>query len=271
MISKTDSLIQEVTEEIEKHNYHQCLKKIIKYIGDDFSRWYIKLIRGRTNKEDGSLSYTFYYVFDNLTRLMAPFAPYLAEYIQMNLFKQEKSIHFASWPKTNKKNINLELENSMDLAQEITSQILSEREREKIGVRWPLSKAKVTLTEEVKEPKELELLIKAQTNIKKLEFKTGKEFSVKLDTKLTEELELEGYHREVSRKIQGLRKKAGLQKQDDISLVIESDYNISKFEKELKEKVGAVNLFFGTVEGEFEFDSEAKIKDKTFRIAFNSL
>jgi len=271
MISKTDSLIQEVTKEIEKHNYHQCLKKIIKYIGDDFSRWYIKLIRDRTNKEDESLSYTFYYVFDNLTKLMAPFAPYLAEYIQMNLFKQEKSIHFAKWPKANQKNINKELESSMDLAQEITSQILSEREKEKIGVRWPLSKAKVTLIEESKELKELEPLIKSQTNIKKLEFKTGKEFSVKLDTKLTEELELEGYHREVSRKIQGLRKKAGLQKQDDISLVIESEYNISKFEKELKEKVGAVNLSFGTIEGEFEFSSEAKIKEKTFKIAFNRL
>tara|TARA_Y100000310_G_scaffold319891_1_gene375708 strand:- start:7336 stop:10179 length:2844 start_codon:yes stop_codon:yes gene_type:complete len=272
IISKTETLTKEITEEIEKHNYHLCLKKFITFITDDFSRWYIKLIRDRTNAEDKSLGYTFNFVFDNLTKLMSPFAPYISEYIQLNLFQEKKSIHFANWPKVKKDAINKKLEASMDIAQQITSQILSEREKEKIGVRWPLKKAEISIPKESKKGLDkLSKLIQSQTNVKELAFKDAKEISVKLDTKITKELEIEGYYREVSRKIQSLRKKAGLQKRDDISLIIESDYDISKFESELKDKVGAVNLSFGAIDGELGAVSEEKIKGKIFKIAFNKL
>ena len=60
-------------------------------------------------------------------------------------------------------------------------------------------------------------------------------------------------------------------KRDDISLIIESDYDISKFESELKDKVGAVNLSFGAIDGELGAVSEEKIKGKIFKIAFNKL
>tara|TARA_Y100000310_G_C20002840_1_gene499352 strand:- start:137 stop:523 length:387 start_codon:yes stop_codon:yes gene_type:complete len=123
----------------------------------------------------------------------------------------------------------------------------------------------------IKEMAQLEDLIKSQTNVKNLEFRQSKELLVKLDTKITKELEIEGYYREVSRKIQALRKKAGLKKEDEISLVIESKYDISKFESELKSRVGAVNLSFGKIDGALETNSEEKIKEKIFKIAFNKL
>ncbi len=272
MISKTETLIEEVTKQLEIHNYNHCLKKLISFINDDFSRWYIKLIRDRTNTEDISLGYTMTYVFENLSKLLAPFAPYISEYIQINLLSNESSIHFESWPKLNKKYQNKELELSMQAGQEITSAILSQRESEKIGVRWPLNKAIISMEKElIKEMAQLEDLIKSQTNVKNLEFRQSKELLVKLDTKITKELEIEGYYREVSRKIQALRKKAGLKKEDEISLVIESKYDISKFESELKSRVGAVNLSFGKIDGALETNSEEKIKEKIFKIAFNKL
>ena len=110
-----------------------------------------------------------------------------------------------------------------------------------------------------------------QTNIKDIEFKEAKELSVKLDTKLTKELEQEGFYRELTRKVQALRKKAGLNKIDEISLVIESNYNLSKFKSQFKEKVGAINLAFGSLDGNYDVTSEEKIKGKIFKIAFNKL
>lgn len=270
MISKTNTLIREVTEEIEQHNYNNCLRKFINFVNDDLSRWYIKLIRDRASKKDKAVPYVMDYVFKNLTKLMAPFTPYMAEYINSNLFNTRETIYLSSWPKA--KETNKKLEEAMELSKEITSSLLKEREEIKIGVRWPLKKAIVTVPKEHHiQLKKLSSLVLAQTNIKELELKDGKEISVKLDTKLTKELEQEGYFREVSRKVQDLRKKAKLVPRDRISLVIDSDYDLMAFKEQLMERVGAVNLAFGTLDGQYNVQKEEKIKDYSFKIAFNKL
>ena len=270
MISKTNSLIKEVTEEIEQHNYHTCLRKFITFVNDDLSRWYIKIIRDRASKKDKAIPYVMNYVFGNLTKLMAPFAPYMSEYINSNLFETKESIHLSSWPKA--KQSNKELEEAMELTKEITSKILKEREIVKIGVRWPLKKATITVPKENhKELKKLSTIILAQTNIKAAEFKDGKEISIKLDTKLTKELEQEGFSREVSRKVQAMRKNAKLIPSDRISLVIESDIDLMAFKEQFMERLGAVNLAFGALDGTYDVQKEEKIKDQVFKIAFNKL
>ncbi|MDP3917025.1 MAG: isoleucine--tRNA ligase [Nanoarchaeota archaeon] len=271
IISKTNNLIRDITEELENHNYHQCLKKFVQFVNEDVSRWYIKLIRDRASVEDPSLGYVFNEIFSILTKLLAPFAPYISEYINMSTSK--KSIHLEAWPKHNPKEINKKLEDSMEIAKEITSKILSEREQNKIGVRWPLSMATVWAPKALhKGIKEFEHIIKSQCNIKEIEIKDSKEeITAKLNTKITKELEQEGFYREISRKIQALRKKANLVKADEISVVIDSDYDISKFKDELKEKVGAVNLDFGELSGKYDVTSEEKVRDKIFKIAFNKL
>ena len=270
MISKTNSLIKEVTEEIEQHNYHTCLRKFITFVNDDLSRWYIKIIRDRASKKDKAIPYVMNYVFGNLTKLMAPFAPYMSEYINSNLFETKESIHLSSWPKA--KQSNKELEEAMELTKEITSKILKEIEIVKIGVRWPLKKATITVPKENhKELKKLSTIILAQTNIKAAEFKDGKEISIKLDTKLTKELEQEGFSREVSRKVQAMRKNAKLIPSDRISLVIESDIDLMAFKEQFMERLGAVNLAFGALDGTYDVQKEEKIKDQVFKIAFNKL
>jgi isoleucyl-tRNA synthetase len=272
LISKINTLTKEITEELEGHNYNHCLKKFMDFVEEDFSRWYIKLIRERTNNNDKALSYTLNYAFNKLTKLLAPFAPYISEYINSQLLNPQESIHLQSWPKPNTKKVDPTLEETMGIAKEITSKILSERETQKIGVRWPLSKAKINIPKErLKDLNKVLDLIKSQTNIREIEFKEAKELSVKLDTKITEELEQEGFYRELTRKVQALRKKSGLSKIDEISLVIESDYDLSKFKSQFKSKVGAINLAFGTLDGHYHHTSEEKIKGKIFKIAFNKL
>ncbi|HII14724.1 MAG TPA: isoleucine--tRNA ligase [Nanoarchaeota archaeon] len=98
------------------------------------------------------------------------------------------------------------------------------------------------------------------------EFRHG---NVYIDTALTPELEAEGFAREVTRRVQELRKKNGLRKQDEIELSIVSDYDLEQWGKEIKAKVGAKTMSFA--DKGFQNVHEEKIKDQNFRISFRVL
>ncbi|HLD16013.1 MAG TPA: isoleucine--tRNA ligase [Candidatus Nanoarchaeia archaeon] len=286
IIECTNKLIKEVTDALEKHNYNICLSKFVQFVNEDFSRTYIKLVRDRVNNKDLAVGHVFHYIFDKVLRLLAPFAPYLSDYLYQKLIKKE-SVHFQEWPQSEK--IDIRLINDMEIAKIIIQEILSERAKVEINMRWPLSHAIVYISSgahvaggirckldsygklsEIKEAiSKLEDLILAQTNIKGLildESKSG-EFAVKLDTKITPELEKEGYLREVTRKIQDLRKKAGLNKEDKIKLFINSKYDLKAFADEIKAKCGVKTLTFGELKNT-EHSVKEKIKDHEFVIGF---
>ncbi len=276
ILSKFNSLVGEVTKELEKLHPHVAVRALKGFWLNELSRGYIQFIRDRIAEEDKTARYVLSQVYIGLLKLIAPTMPFISERIYLDLKEKlnlkEESIHLESWPKVNEKEIDKKLETAMNLAKDITSRILSEREAKQIGVRWPLSKATISLPKEQhKSIETLAELIKTQSNIKELEIKTAKELEVKLDTHITKELETEGFYREISRKIQALRKQVGLIKTDEISLVIDAAHDIQEFEDELKGRVGAVNLMFGAISGKFDVMSEEKVKGKVFRIAFNKL
>jgi isoleucyl-tRNA synthetase len=97
--------------------------------------------------------------------------------------------------------------------------------------------------------------------------------SVYLDKKVTPELELEGFAREIVRRIQQLRKDSKLDRKDLIELFIQTGLEIDKFEDMIKEKVGARKVVFQEGEGFNKFDAEAteKIKGKDIKIGFNKV
>jgi isoleucyl-tRNA synthetase len=101
--------------------------------------------------------------------------------------------------------------------------------------------------------------------------------SIYLDKTLTDELEAEGYAREVMRRIQALRKKAGLQKSQNISLFIKVDEELksylAKWEPAIKEKVGASAIHIGTGQPakQHAHISNEKVKGKEFSVEFDVL
>ena len=103
---------------------------------------------------------------------------------------------------------------------------------------------------------------------------SAKDFDVYLDTTMNPELENEGYFRELTRRIQSLRKKAELNKKDKIELVLELDKGfesyIRKNLKELEEKVGSKKTIFGKVSKEFKFSTKEKVKQKEFVIGIKN-
>lgn len=340
MISKTNSMIEDVTNHLENHEYNHAMNLLIDFVSNTFSRTYIKLIRERTNDVDKELAYVFRFVLDAVIKVLAPFAPYVTEYIYQNFLKQESgswSVHFDSWPKVGYQNKDLERE--FEQAQTIIQGILAAREKAKIGVRWPLSNVKILSEKITNLQKNILELVKVQTNIKEIEFVNrfdvdlefeidykllGSEFGTEtgdvipavkknmdlvsktlnqsdsvvidkwtlhrdlfkitkiipepyvmapfsygeiyLDTTITSELESEGFARELTRRIQNLRKVAGLQKDDVIKLSVGGDVGdiVEKYSSLICEKVGTDSILES---GSFEFTSEEKVKERTFLIA----
>src|SRR3989344_6087095 len=253
LLSRLNTTIKEYSEDIEKFEYHMATRKLADFILNNLSREYIHMIRDRTNHKDGAVAYVIYEALSKILSLLAPITPHLAEDQYLKLREKynlkEESIHLMDWPKEDKKLIKKDLEEKFDIAKSIIQEILSQRENISLGVRWPLRKVTI------------------QTSDKK----TKDKLVIILDKTITKELEMEGYSREIIRRIQALRKKAGLKQEDEIELRINSDYDLSKFKKEIMEKVGAKILEFSMTKENYMYSSKEKIKDNIFTIVFDKL
>ncbi len=272
IISRTENLNATVQKNLEKYDTTKTCAFIKKFI-DDLSTWYIRNSRDRFNSDDKSARTTLRYVLEKTTKILAPIIPFATEKIYQDMNGKKESIHLQDYPKTETKSIDKNLEQEMETTREIVSTALKERDKAQIGIKWPLEKA--TIISSIKPNKKLNEIIKNELNIKKIQFvKTKKtEIEIKLDTKITPELEAEGFAREISRKIQAMRKKAGLSKIDSIELEIKSEFS-NKIKSQLaiiQERVGAKTISFTESNKKFNHLEEGKIKGKSFTIKFNQI
>ena len=269
ILSKLNSLIKDCNIALDKFEYHEVGRKIADFVVNNLSREYIQFVRERVDNNDETVFYAIHECLSKVILLLAPICPFISEEIYRNLknrFKnKEISIHLERWPKEENKLINKGLEEDMEMAKEVIQKILSEREAVKLGVRWPIKEAVIKADDE-NAIKKLKDVIMRQTNVKAIDVKKGK-LSVKLDTEMTPKLEKEGFARELMRKVQDMRKKAGLKKGDKIELVIESEYNIKLWENEIKNKVGAKKIFYERQKDHKNLVTE-DIKGKTFNLSF---
>ena len=183
---------------------------------------------------------------------------------------KEESVHLRKWPKADKKKINNILEKRNENGLRVKEIGLAERDKNKIGLRWPLSKVSVYV-KGIDNYEILEDIIKTQLNVKKVEFKSpaskAVELAVELDTEITPELEAEGYARELSRQVQAFRKKLRLQKKNQIELPIITKKNFRKIlktrENFIKERTNAKKIFLSSHHKEtFKNKTDFSIKDK---------
>lgn len=274
ILSRLNSLIKKVTEEIEKLHPHFASRELQNFWLNDFSRRYIQFVRDRLSQGDGEAKYILKEVYLTLIKLCAPFIPFITEKAWQDLktkkVVKEESIHLCDWPKSDTKKVDKKLEEEFEIVFQIIEKGLAERDKLKIGLKWPLASAKIET--DIKLKKELQEIISRQLNVKKIEIKKGKNISVKFNTKMTLELEAEGYAREMARKIQAFRKKLCLEKKDkvDIFIVADEDFkNILEKQKVfIKQRTNAKKLEVVTTGKErFKNINEFKIKDKRGKIA----
>jgi len=238
------------------------------FVSNDFSRTYIKMIRDRQDKNVKVVVGT---ILDNVSKLLAPYAPNISEVLHQEFDK--KSVHLSEWPKFDSKKINKKLEEEFTLALEIIEKGLAVRDKSQIGLKWPLALAEVKVPEKI--TKELQNIIARQLNVKAVKVSKG-DLAVKLDTKMTPKLEAEGYARVISRKVQALRKKTGLVKEDHIKLIIVIDEEFKNIIVEqinmIKERTNAKTLEIVSEKpsGKFQ-EGEEKIKGRDLLLLLNKV
>jgi isoleucyl-tRNA synthetase len=259
ILSRLNRLIEVSSKHLDNYEIDLALNEIINFVLNDFSRAYIKFTRDREDTKEivGE-------ILKKTSLILAPYAPYISEYIYSEFNKN--SVHLSSWPDKNKKLIDKKLEENMITALEIIEKGFAERDKEKIGLRWPLAEAKISINKKI--DKELLDLIKNQLNVKNINLIYGKEVNVALDTKISPELEEEGYVREICRKIQALRKNSRLVKTEKIKLSLfskELNQTFEKWKDFIKNRVGAKKIILE--EEKYKYSSEEEIKNKKIKIS----
>ena len=219
IISRVHQLVQEVGKRMDVYDIPNAMKQILPFI-EDASNWYVRRSRRRFWKagddNDKNNAYrTLHYVLVQLSMVLAPFTPFLAEELYQKLTGGE-SVHLLDWPKVG--HINELVVEEMEAVRDYVNQGLSIRAKEHQKVRQPL--ASVTVPSFGKFVN-FEYILSEELNVKKV--KLGNEFT--LDLVITPILKSEGIAREVIRHIQSARKQAGLNIDDRIhlSLITKND------------------------------------------------
>jgi len=282
LLSRLHSTIKKTTELFEDYRFDETITEIEKLFLD-ISRVYIKITRDKSNEEKEVVYSALKTVYIEMLKMFAAVCPLVTEYIWQQLrnakLVSEESVHLCEWPKYDEKKIDKKLENEFEIAFKIIEAGLAERDKAKIGLKWPLAKATIEISEKQEIPKEIQEIIARQLNVKKLEIKKSKkeELSVKLDTNITRELEAEGFAREISRKVQALRKEAGLVKENLIELIVVVDENLKELlegQKEMiKERTNSKKLSVDAKKptAKFQAQSTDTIKGREIFIFFNKV
>ncbi len=238
ILSRLNNLVSNSTKLLDQFDAMNASLAIQAFV-EEFSTWYLRRSRTRANpnnadqKDKENFLNTSYQTLVTLTKLIAPFNPFLAEEIHHNL-TGKSSVHLENWPKTKKENIDQELEKNMIAIREIASLAHAARKETQIKLRQPLST--LTITAPQKQPeKSLLGLLQEEINVKRIVWKKeGNTLLVDLDTKITPTLKEEGWAREIIRQIQQMRKKAQLNPSEEITVRL-PDWP-KNFENEIKQK-----------------------------------
>lgn len=184
VLSLLNSLTQEVDNFYNEYEPTKAARAIQTFVDEHLSNWYVRLCRRRFWKGDYtddkiSAYQTLYTCLDTLSKLIAPIAPFFADNLYLDLNKATKkenfeSVHLADFPVFNTAIIDLDLEERMRLAQNISSLTLSLRKKTGINVRQPLEKILLPVLDATFQTKveKVQELILSETNIKQISFIT---------------------------------------------------------------------------------------------------
>lgn len=244
ILSELQLLIQEVDGSMQSYELNRATRAFAPFV-DNLSNWYIRRSRKRFWKSeddsDKEQAYqTLYTVLVTLSKLMAPFTPFLSEEMYKNLTGEE-SVHLADYPVADEGLIDEKLNEDMGMLREIISLGLQARSEKGIKVRQPLQKVLLPqkyadVFDRLINNLDWSWMLHEELNVKGAAL--GDYESVTLDTEITSELKLEGEMREVVRAIQEGRKKAGFKVEDRIALgYVGKDSVFEKFENEIAKEV----------------------------------
>ena len=181
ILSALNTLILKVTENFDNYEPTQAGRDIEEFVDNMLSNWYVRLCRrrfwkGSYSADKISAYQTLYEILEKISALIAPVAPFFADWLFLNLNNTTKrfkaqSVHHLDFPLSDLNKIDEKLEYRMSLAQEASSLILSLRKKVNIKVRQPLQKVIIPALDKnmAVQIKNIEDILKAETNIKEVE------------------------------------------------------------------------------------------------------
>ncbi len=219
ILARTNQLVQEVTKQTEAYRIDTAARACIEYI-DDLSNWYVRRSRSRlqhpeSDTERDEVFGTLYEVLCTVSKVLAPFMPFVSEEMYRNLTGEE-SVHLAQWPQAQEPDSTL-LE-KMQQVRDVVSEGLALRAKAKMKVRQALASFSIPNKDFSSEDIQM---IADEVNVK--EVVVSEDDSYELDTVLTPELQAEGIARDIIRYGQSLRRTAGYKLDDRIVLAFTTE------------------------------------------------
>ena len=274
LVSRVHQVRNQITEGMEAYNIPAALSSVLEFI-DDMSNWFVRRSRRRFWKseddQDKLEAYSaLYYVLIYLAKIMAPFTPFLAEELYQKMTgagvvnsEIPESVHLLNWPEAGV--IDEAVLTQMAKTREIITAGLAERMKKtesevQIKVRQPLAKL-IYAGEKLDDF--YEQIIMEEVNVKSVEHGEA----LVLDKTLTPELLEEGKIRELIRFVQAARKKAGLNVDDRIRLMVSMEVP-ETYREMLMNEVLAEEL---VKEGNFAYDEIVKVQGENIAISLEKI
>lgn len=229
ILAKLQELIRDVSAGMDAYKLADASRPIESFIAE-LSQWYVRRSRDRFKDDDeadkAAAIETLREVLLTLSKVMAPFTPFIAEKVYRDMGGEMESVHLETWPEVDEKLLNTSILEQMTVARNIVEIGLALRAEAGIKIRQVLGELavqKVLLSPEIKS------IIADELNVKLVVDQPGfgdnwkgkedQRFTIMLNTEITEALKKEGMVREIVRTINQMRKEMGLTIQDRVIVV----------------------------------------------------
>ena len=296
IISELNQLIADVDAGLANYSPTEAGRKIESFVSD-LSNWYVRRSRRRfwksENDADKLAAYnTLYRCLVTLSKLLAPFTPFLAEELYRNLVcpvspGEPESVHLADFPVAETGRIDKELAAETRLVMRASSLGRAARSEAGIKVRQPLARllVKVDSKWQQRALQRLAPQIREEVNVKEVEIVADMpaknwpsvsegELTVMLDTDISPELEAEGTAREIVRRLQMMRRAAGFDIADHIIAYYRGDNYLGQvmadFADYIKQETLSEQLVAG-VPGEGVFAESHKLGSREIALGVKRL
>ena len=191
ILSELNSLVKGVDSALADYEPTRAGRLIDTFVNDDLSNWYVRLNRKRfwgkeMDKDKLSAYETLYTCLETVAKLLAPFSPFYADQLYMDLTRatgrgNKVSVHLDKFPEADESLIDSDLEARMKMAQKITSMVLALRRKVNIKVRQPLQCIMIPAVDDIQKRhiEAVKGLIENEVNVKELKFVEGADVLVK--------------------------------------------------------------------------------------------
>jgi len=178
IISRFNKTATEVKDYIKTFEIHKAARAVENFVIEDFSNWYLRRSRKRLwveEKTDDKLAgySTMYEIFLGLSKLIAPFIPFITEEVYLNLKTDSmpESVHLCDYIKADKKQIDDKLEEGMEKIRALVEVSRALRSKVGIKVKYPLSSATLVCEKKIEDSiRDLLDLLNEEINVKKIAF-----------------------------------------------------------------------------------------------------